>query len=354
MDFNMSGNGTAAKVLISTVPFLNARIQGLYRMGRGAAEHPGTFFAKSALIAAASLVLWWLNHDDERYKELEDFEKFAWYHFWIGDMHFRIPKPFETGVLFSTSVEAAGDIITGNEEMSYAMDYLVDSFGQTLAFNPTPQAVRPIIEQVANKSFFTGRPIESMGMQYREPGERFDPWNSETLRLAGEAFNISPKRLEHLVRGYLSTFGMFILGMTDIVTRELVDFPERPTKRIDDYPFIGAFARQAKDPRNVKYLGDFYDALDDARTVTAQISAYNREGDFKKAQEYAKKNRKVTQMTPRLNNTYKQLSDISARMKHIWMQTNLTPDQKKREIDRLTRQRNRLVKQVYDDTLRRK
>lgn len=354
MDFNMAGNGTAARILISTVPFLNARIQGLYRMGRGAVENPKSFFAKSALIAMASLMLWWANKDDDRYKELEDFEKFAWYHFWIGDKHFRIPKPFETGVLFSTSMEVAGDVITGNEEMSHVMDYLVDSFGQTLAFNPTPQAVRPIIEQFANKSFFTGRPIEPMGMQYREPGERFDPWNSETLRLAGKAFNVSPKRLESLVRGYLSTFGMFILGMTDIVSREIADFPERPTKRIDDYPFMGALVRQAKDPRNTKYMGKFFDALDDARTVTAQINAYNREGDFKKAREYAKKNMNIRRITPRLNRVYKQVADISADMKKTWTNPNLTPDQKKEYIDKLINRRNKLVKQIYDEILRRK
>lgn len=353
MDFNMSGNGTAVRVLISTVPFMNARIQGLYKMGRAAVDNPTSFFTKSAMIAMASMLLWWLNKDDDRYKELEDFEKFAWYHFWIGDKHFRIPKPFETGVLFSTSVEMAGDVITGNEELNHVMDYINHAFLETLAMNPTPQAIRPIWEQVANKTFFTGRPIEPMGMKYREPGERFDPWNSETLRFAGQAINVSPKRMEHLVRGYLSVFGSFILGLSDIMVRSIADI-DRPTKRLDDYPFIGAFVREADNPRYTKYMSSFFDALNEARKVTAQLNAYNREGDFKKAQEYARKKQSEIRMAPRLNMTYKQISDISTEMKRTWTNPNMTPDQKKAHIDKLTNMRNRLVKQVYDQILRRK
>ena len=43
------------------------------------------------------------------------------------------------------------------------MNSFLAQVGGTLAMNPIPQGVMPIVEQWANKTFFTGRPIENMG-----------------------------------------------------------------------------------------------------------------------------------------------------------------------------------------------
>jgi hypothetical protein len=351
MDFNMSGSGATVRFLIGTVPFMNARIQGLYKMGRAAKEDPGSFFAKSAMIGLASLALWWINSDDERYKELEDFEKFAWYHFWIGDKHYRIPKPFETGVLFSTSVEMAADVIKGNEETSHIIDYIVHATMETFAFNPTPQLVKPIIEQIANKNLFTGRPIESMGMQRRSPGQRYDPWSSESLRLLGETLNVSPKRAEALVRGYLSTFGMFMIGVSDIMVRNLADFPERPTKRIDDYALVGSFMREADNPRYNKYMSSFFKAMREVNQIAGDVSNYKRTGSLEKARALTRKFRDKLSYRKVLNRKYKKLSDLSAKIRKTWA-SNLSPDQKKDRIDRYTARRNEIVKKVYEEYLK--
>jgi len=37
-------------------------------------------------------------------------------------------------------------------------------FMDTFSFNPTPQMVKPMIDLYANKNSFTGRDIETMGM----------------------------------------------------------------------------------------------------------------------------------------------------------------------------------------------
>lgn len=352
MDFNMSGSGAATRFLIGTVPFLNARVQGLYKMGRAAYEQPGSFFAKSASIALVSLALWWLNSDDDRYKELEDFEKFAWYHFWIGDKHYRIPKPFETGVLFSTSVEASADVIKGNEEASHIMDYITHATLETLAFNPTPQVAKPIIEQIANKNMFTGRPIESLAMQRRTPGERWDPWDSESMRLLGQKLGVSPKRAQALVRGYLSTFGMFLIGGADMMTRWLADFPERPTKRVDDYMLVGSFVRQADNPRYTKYMSEFYDAMNNANELAGDVAHFKRTGEFDKARELTRKHKNIFSYRKALNKTYKKLSDLSAKIKGTWLRTDLDADEKKKRIDKYTQQRNDLVRKVYNAYLK--
>jgi hypothetical protein len=122
MDFQMSGTSNIVNFITATVPFVNARMQGLYRMGRGYREDPKGFLVKGAMLSMASLALWARFQDDERYKELEDWDRFSYYHFWIGDQHFRIPKPFETGAIFSTMTEAAANVASGNDEVTHFFD----------------------------------------------------------------------------------------------------------------------------------------------------------------------------------------------------------------------------------------
>ncbi|MEI7282264.1 LPD38 domain-containing protein [Pectobacterium carotovorum] len=45
-------------------------------------------------IAGLSLALLALSWDDERYEELPDWDKDAYWHAWIGDQHVCFPKPF--------------------------------------------------------------------------------------------------------------------------------------------------------------------------------------------------------------------------------------------------------------------
>ena len=52
MDFSMRGDWAATRFLIGTVPFLNARVQGLSRLARGAMDTPKGFLIKGGALAA--------------------------------------------------------------------------------------------------------------------------------------------------------------------------------------------------------------------------------------------------------------------------------------------------------------
>ena len=347
MDFQMSGASNVVQFFIQTIPFLNARMQGLYRMGRAAALDPKSFLIKGSLIATASLALWLLYWDDDRYKELEDWEKFAYYHFWIGGVHFRIPKPFETGVVFSSSVEAAANVMSGNDEISHVFNYLKHAFLETFAFNPVPQVIRPAAEIYMNKSFFTGREIESQSKKRLRPGERYDPWDSETLRLLGEGLNISPKKAEALIRGYTASLGMGILAASDLMVRNIADFPERPSKDIGDYPAIGRFVK-GKVSRYTKHMSKFYDLYNEVDELVATVNNYKRIGEFEKARELAKANRKLLSLRSGLGDARKELGDISLEIRKVWFSKKLTSDQKRDRLLVLTERRNNIVRKIYD------
>nr|WP_330163160.1 LPD38 domain-containing protein [Yersinia frederiksenii] len=87
------------------LPFFNARMQGLSKLGRAIKENPREVLKRGGMITAASLALMALNWDDKRYEELQDWDKDTYWHVWIGDQHVRFPKPFEIGLMFGTLPE---------------------------------------------------------------------------------------------------------------------------------------------------------------------------------------------------------------------------------------------------------
>ena len=95
--------------------------------------------------------------DDDRYKELPDWDKFLFMHFWIGDKHFRIPSPFEVGVLFCSLPVTIANIVNGNEDMKFLGEWAKTSAGDVLGIDITPQLTKPLIEFTTNKNTFTGR-----------------------------------------------------------------------------------------------------------------------------------------------------------------------------------------------------
>jgi hypothetical protein len=340
----MQGDAGAVQFLIQMLPFMNARMQGLYKLGRAAKQNPASFAVKGGMLAMASLLLWALNKDKDEWKELEDWDKWTYYHFWIGDKHYRIPKPFEVGAIFSSSIESALDAMSDNEEIKHFGKFLYNTGADTFAMNPIPQLVRPLIEQWANKSFFTGRPIEGESLKALNYGERKDVWTSETMQLAGK-LGIPPKRAEALIHGYFSTFGTFLLGISDIFVQQIGDFPVKPSSRIDEYPLLGRFIREREDPRQSKYVTRFYDTMDEMDKLVSTINFYQKTGDIEKSRKLAEDKRDKIKFKKSFNAVRTRLRTINNKTRSVYY-SNKSPDEKRKELDELIGQRNDLAKEA--------
>ncbi|HHL2562003.1 TPA: LPD38 domain-containing protein [Yersinia enterocolitica] len=83
-----------------------------------------------------------------------------------------------------------------------------------LAFNPIPQVVRPIAEAYVNYDFFKGGPIENLADSHLVAGACYNNQSNLLMREIGEATNLSPKMLDHLVMAYTGTLGSYVMGAT--------------------------------------------------------------------------------------------------------------------------------------------
>ena len=314
--------GSHMKHANRVIAFMNATIQGSDKIVRQFKANPkGSIIKTAAAITLPSIILFLLNHDDDRYKELPQWQKDM---FWIvltKDHIFRIPKPFELGIIFGTIPERI---------LGWALDKDPKAFrelGKTLtdAIAPgyIPTALLPIIEVWANKSFFTSRPIVPEREKKLDPRYQFGPYTTETTKAIGNLLNWSPRKIESFLRGYTGGLGLYTIKLIEgigEVTGAMKD-KNKPALAIADYPVIKAFmVKQYASPQSVE---DFYSELNDlekkwsSSKQTKQILINQDEYDRLKLM------RKVAD----------QLSEIRKAEREIQSSKDLTPNQKRRALE---------------------
>ena len=349
MDYSMQGDADVFRVMADIIPFFNARLQGLYKLGRAGVENPKTIMIRGLILTAASLALMGLNWDRPEYDELEEWDKDTYWHFWIAGQHFRMPKPFEIGVVFGTIPERMARALGKKEDYKLFLKRLWWNFSQNAMILEWPQAVKPMLEVWGNRSTFNQRPIESQGDEQKLPEARYSQTTSDTVRSlvdlmpeAANATGMSPKRLEHLWRGYLGELGMYALGLSDIAVRALNDAPPRPSMRMDDVPLIKAFYRESP-PRSTKFVTEFYELYREVDDIHRTIAAYEKQGLDERADALEEKNATKLDERKSLSREARRIADIRKEVEEIYRDREMSKDEKRKQIDELTAERNAIA-----------
>ncbi|MCU7965168.1 LPD38 domain-containing protein [Shewanella oncorhynchi] len=354
MDYSLKGNFALISTMIDFLPFFNARLQGMYKLARASAAGENdkvlkvlsaNLAMKGIKVAAFSLALAAMNDDDDRYKELPDWDKDANWHFWLGDDHFRIPKPFELGVVFGTLPERLLGFGTGSQTGSDLGRATASALFNTMALNPIPQFALPAIEVIVNKSFFKGTAIEGMGDEQRMPGDRYNAYTSDTAREIGQFFNVSPKKIEHLVNGYAGTLGAYVLGISDIMARQMLgrESAETPISR---YPIIKAFYGGDAPKGNTYYQNEFYKALDAANQAYGSYKRAAEEQDSSRMMDVLEDNRDKLGVRIALGRVQRQISALG-KQTEIVNNSKASASEKREKLDAITRQKNAIYQSAY-------
>lgn len=75
------------------------------------------------------------------------------------------------------------------------------------------------VEQTANYDFYRNNPIVPPELSGKPAGQQFDQFTSESLRRVGEAWNLSPLRLQHELSNVLGGGGREMLAVADFLVR---------------------------------------------------------------------------------------------------------------------------------------
>ncbi|MDH1844639.1 hypothetical protein N5D99_06975 [Aeromonas caviae] len=347
MDFSMLGASRTMQVMTQLLPFFNARVQGLGKLTRELRDNPRAIAKRAGMITAASLALLAANWDDERYEELPDWDKDANWHFFVGDQHFRIPKPFEIGVLFGTIPERMVRALGDKDSGAQFGKAVARAIGDTFALNPIPQIAKPVVETTVNYDFFKGGPIDGPQDLNVQAEARYNEQTSLLMRELGELTGFSPKQLEHLVIGYTGTMGSYVMAAADGLIR--ASRPgESASWRADEIPLVKAVYRGSGPAKSTQHMEEFYRMLNEVNQLKRTVDQYRSEGLTDKANELLEEQGGILKSRRSLSRTQQQVRVVRNKIELIQRDRTLTAEEKRRRIDEMLARRNDLVYQAVN------
>ena len=347
MDFSMLGAARTIQLMSQLLPFFNARIQGLGKLSRELRDNPREIAKRAGMITAASLALLAHNWDDERYEAVKDWDKDANWHFWLGDHHWRIPKPFEIGVLFGTIPERMARALGDKDTGAQFGKAVARAIGDTFALNPIPQLAKPVVETTVNYNFFQGGPIDGPQDLAVMAEARYDEQTSLLMRELGELTGFSPKQLEHLVIGYTGTMGSYVMAAADGLIR--ASRPgESASWRADEIPLVKAVYRGTGPAKSTQHMEEFYRMLNEVNQLKRTVDQYRSEGLTDKANELLEEQGGILKSRRSLSRTQQQVRVVRNRIELIQRDRTLTAEEKRRRIDEMLARRNDLVYQAVN------
>lgn len=355
MNFSKRGISASLFQLSAMVPFMNAQIQGLnvlYNAFTGNMPFNEKLKVKKKLIQRGLMMMGFtllyaaMMQDDEAYQNANDDEKYGnWFVYTpFSDEPVKVPIPFELGFLFKAVPEGVANAMFGDEK---GRDVGAALF--KMAFNSIPisgpQGIKPALEVAINHSFFTGREIESKRLQQYEPGERYTERTSEIAKMIGGALNISPTKIEYLVRGYTGSLPLAAASMANPILRsgETGEQPESRGLLSSETPLIGTFF-QAKDAQGL--VNKAYKDMDEVNEAKATYKKMVAEGREAEAEAYLEANADMIAMGSFAGKFRKKMGDLTNAERVIRGDAGMSAQEKREAIDEIRQMKIQLAKQL--------
>jgi hypothetical protein len=344
MNFTKRGLSPSIQMLHMLIPFFNAQITGLnvlYKVLAGKAPEQvklrvrQKFITRGLMMAGMTLAYTALmGDDDEAYENATPEQRLGnWFVRLPGvDEPVRVPIPFEVGLLFKALPEALMHMAGNDSKSDQAVKGLISLAknsipGQSSYF--LPQAIKPAIEVALNKSIFGGYPVVSGKLENLQPWQQFDEKSTGFAKLFGEALNVSPKQVDHLINGYFGTLGTSLVRLADFASGGTA--VPQPTARVSDYPVLGGLF-QPKDASGVVQL-----AFEEAKANEQAMGTFKKlaETDPERARTFLAQYAGQIAASSAAGTLRQTIGEINAAESIVRANPDLSSEQKREYLDRL-------------------
>ena len=330
INFRRRGSSQIVGDLVTVIPFFNAYIQGmdvLYRAASGKdssasvgrAQARRMFMSRAVTVTMlASLYALSKDDEDEDYKEMDLRTRDG---NWILPGGYKLPVPGELGAIFKVIPERVVEYMkrqgTPEEQTAWeatrtALSYIFEQYiGRTV---PVPQAVKPLLEAWANKSFLTGRELEGIYQKQQDPSQRRGPATSE-LAIAIAEFSrdmvgveVSPIMIDNTLRGYFGSTAALLTATTDsLLNPTRVDRPLHKWALLSNYMY---------DPVGTRRITEFYEEREKVGRATVTLNELMKT-DMDRAVAYAEAHTDELQLESAVNATLQNLENTRAYRKFL-------------------------------------
>ena len=388
MNFSSQGSFRAIKVVSQMVPFFNARLQGLYKLGRDGITptyrliyntttgkpieasdkiKAQTFMVVSSAVMLASALLYLAFKDDEDFKRRENWDRDNFWWFKVGDTQFRIPKPFEIGALGTITERTLEQIMDDKVEGKVFADRMHSILSDTFSLNPVPQFAKPMIDLYADKDSFTGAPIESDSLKRLSKQERYTDSTStlakalggisqgaaKVVTMSSTAEGLSPVQIDYALKAYFGWAGSTAASVSDKAVQPWSDV-EKPGKPLIDTVGMG-FIKTMPETQS-KYVTSFYENNQRINQAFSDMKRYAETGQMEKVTEILQEKGDLIALQKVYDKTAKQLAEYRRYIQMITRDPKMSKADKEAEIARakiMISELTRLAEEARVDTKKR-
>ena len=343
MNFSKRGVDSNLYNLGLVVPFVNSQIQGLnvlYQALRGRLPYAEKtnlqkkIMARGAMMAGMTLAYSAMMEDDETYKNASLRDRLSnWFIPNPFGEAIKIPIPFEAGILFKAIPEAIAMSMRDDEDAATVMKELATLIGRSSPLGPSnmiPVGVKPLAEAYFNHDFFTGQGVESQHDLTLTPGERSRDKTTGLSKTLGQALGVSPIQIDHLINGYLGGWGLAVSSMVGSVVAP--DGPAGATKRASDLPLIGSMFQPNDAMGQVQ---QFYEKATQSNQAFETYKKMYTEGREDEAEKFLEEHANEISGAKMYDKVKSRLSKITTAERAIKTDADMTPDEKREQLDEL-------------------
>ena len=339
---NFMRSGTVTKKYNRVIPFFNATIQGGLKFIKEWKKDPvGVALASFKYITMPTLIMYFLNKDEDWYKDMPlDQKNKAWYIKINGTIH-SFAKPPVLGQLFGSLPERLLDVALEDDTSDAPKDCLVQA---VQGFFPayTSPAIEKLYEWKANYNFYKGRPIVDQRLGKLSDENQYTPYTSESAKWAGRTFGVSPMKVDNTFYGLTGSLGYAFNALVDWGLKE----NETADKKWTEYTRFN----YTEGGRQTRSQDVFFKAIDklekqsnDAKRLGKPLKDTKAFEGMKEAREMAKLvTNGITKNTKASRKLGKWASDPDVRrgLKNIEADPKLSGAEKRAKIDKLVKIRN--------------
>jgi N12 class adenine-specific DNA methylase len=332
VDFSIAG--TKGRQWNLVVRFFNPGLQGIDKFIREFNRDPGKMLVRGSLISLISLLTYLVNRNNPRYQDENRYRKDrCWCYYPTENIQVYLPKPFEPGIVFGSSVERFLEYIDTHDPE--AMEELARSILDELSPDVIPTAMAGLIELMSNKSLLTGAPIVPPAEQRLEPRDQYGPMTTAPAITLGQLLNVSPRRIEAMISAYTGGLGLEVLDFLDILAGGATSkrHPAQLTPGVKGFvgrPYVGS--------RSINRLYEEKEKLE------------KQKASFDKAVKQGKRPRNVPDMArlSQLRATANFLTQMRKERDRVLESPRYAPDEKRRMVDSINKRMAERAKQTMD------
>jgi hypothetical protein len=330
INFRRRGSSDFVGAMVTTIPFFNAYIQGmdvLYRAASGKdssssvdrAQARRLFWSRaSTVFMLSSLYALGMDDEDEDYNEMDLRTRDG---NWILPGGYKLPVPGELGALFKVIPERIVEYMkrqgtpeeqTAFEAVRTTLTYMFEQYvGRAV---PVPQAIKPVMEAWANKSFLTGRDLEGYHHKAMDPSARVNEQTSELAKAIAKfsrdqiGVEVSPIMIDNTLRGYFGSSAAMLTMVTDSLLN-----PTRVDRPLHKYALLSNYLY---DPVGTRRMTEFYEQREKVGKANTTLNELMKT-DLVRAEKYAEEHADELMLEGAVNSTLEQLERTRAYRKFL-------------------------------------